>query len=213
MAKNTIQRYLTYLEAAFLIHRVLRVDTTPAASSAAPIKVYVTDPSMREPCSDRWTTAMRGSAHSPRPPCSASGSTRPRYASCIMRAGARARLTWCGSTRRHRGRAGRINVKWSDHRRSSAGGTARAGRFRGAEQARGGGWRRRARGSGPLPRTSAASNCGCFRWHCTATPGTRLSARPEGAGRFPATDGTWLMPNDNPRAVGDAAACCPRTGG
>ncbi len=48
VAKNTIQRYLTYLEAAFLIHRVLRVDDNARRfERQRAFKVYLTNPSMR----------------------------------------------------------------------------------------------------------------------------------------------------------------------
>ena len=48
VAKNTIQRYLIYLETAFLIHRVLRVDDTARRfERQRAFKVYLTNPSMR----------------------------------------------------------------------------------------------------------------------------------------------------------------------
>ena len=48
VAKNTIQRYLDYLEAAFLIHRVRRVDENARRfQRQRNFKVYLTNPSMR----------------------------------------------------------------------------------------------------------------------------------------------------------------------
>ncbi len=48
VAKNTLQNYLKYLEAAFLIRRVRRVDENAAHfKRAATFKVYLTNPSMR----------------------------------------------------------------------------------------------------------------------------------------------------------------------
>jgi hypothetical protein len=48
VAKNTIQRYLDYLEAAFLIHRVRRVDENARRFvRQRSFKVYLTNPSMR----------------------------------------------------------------------------------------------------------------------------------------------------------------------
>lgn len=48
IAKQTIQRYLTYLEAAFLIRRVVRVDETARhLKRQRTFKVYLTNPSMR----------------------------------------------------------------------------------------------------------------------------------------------------------------------
>ena len=48
VAKNTLKRYLEYLEAAFLIRRVSRVDDTARSfQRATSFKVYLTNPSMR----------------------------------------------------------------------------------------------------------------------------------------------------------------------
>mgnify|MGYP002630349580 CR=1 FL=1 len=48
VAKNTLRKYLDYLEAAFLIHRVHRVDQTAARfRRATAFKVYLTNPSLR----------------------------------------------------------------------------------------------------------------------------------------------------------------------
>ncbi len=48
VAKNTIKRYMEYLEAAFLIRRVHRIDESAARfSRARHFKVYLTNPSMR----------------------------------------------------------------------------------------------------------------------------------------------------------------------
>jgi uncharacterized protein len=48
VAKNTIKRYLEYLEAAFLIRRVERIDNNAARfKRAVCFKVYLTNPSMR----------------------------------------------------------------------------------------------------------------------------------------------------------------------
>lgn len=48
VAKNTIKRYLEYLEAAFLIHRVERIDQNARRFKRAMcFKVYLTNPSMR----------------------------------------------------------------------------------------------------------------------------------------------------------------------
>ncbi len=48
VAKNTIKRYLEYLEAAFLIRRVDRIDNTARQfKRATAFKVYLTNPSMR----------------------------------------------------------------------------------------------------------------------------------------------------------------------
>lgn len=48
VAKNTIKRYLEYLEAAFLIHRVERIDQNAKRfKRAVCFKVYLTNPSMR----------------------------------------------------------------------------------------------------------------------------------------------------------------------
>jgi len=48
VAKNTIQRYLDYLEAAFLIHRVRRIDDTARRfERQRTFKVYLSNPSMR----------------------------------------------------------------------------------------------------------------------------------------------------------------------
>lgn len=48
VAKNTIKKYLEYLEAAFLIRRVERVDATAKQfKRATAFKVYLTNPSMR----------------------------------------------------------------------------------------------------------------------------------------------------------------------
>jgi len=48
VAKNTIQRYLTYLETAFLIHRLRRVDDTARRFvRQRGFKVYLTNTSMR----------------------------------------------------------------------------------------------------------------------------------------------------------------------
>ena len=48
LARNTVNRYLDYLEAAFLIARVRRVDDTGRRyKRTATIKVYITNPSMR----------------------------------------------------------------------------------------------------------------------------------------------------------------------
>ena len=48
VAKNTLRRYLTYLEAAFLIRRVHRVDQNARRfKRATTFKVYLTNPSMR----------------------------------------------------------------------------------------------------------------------------------------------------------------------
>lgn len=48
VAKNTIKRYLEYLEAAFLIHRVERIDQNAKRFKRAMcFKVYLTNPSMR----------------------------------------------------------------------------------------------------------------------------------------------------------------------
>ena len=48
LARNTVNRYLDYLEAAFLIARVRRVDDTGRTyKRTSKIKVYITNPSMR----------------------------------------------------------------------------------------------------------------------------------------------------------------------
>lgn len=48
VAKNTIRKYLDYLEAAFLIHRVYRVDQSAHRfKRAVTFKVYLTNPSLR----------------------------------------------------------------------------------------------------------------------------------------------------------------------
>jgi len=48
VAKNTLRKYLDYLEAAFLIHRVHRVDQSASRSRRArAFKVYLTNPSLR----------------------------------------------------------------------------------------------------------------------------------------------------------------------
>lgn len=48
VAKNTLKRYLEYLEAAFLIKRVYRIDfNAKAFRRATSFKVYLTNPSMR----------------------------------------------------------------------------------------------------------------------------------------------------------------------
>lgn len=48
VAKNTIKKYLEYLEAAFLIHRVFRVDQSARRfKRAVAFKVYLTNPSLR----------------------------------------------------------------------------------------------------------------------------------------------------------------------
>lgn len=48
VAKNTIKRYLEYLEAAFLIKRIHRIDKTAKKfERATTFKVYLTNPSMR----------------------------------------------------------------------------------------------------------------------------------------------------------------------
>ena len=48
VAKNTIRRYLEYLEAAFLIRRVYRVDQNAKRfKRAVTFKVYLANPSMR----------------------------------------------------------------------------------------------------------------------------------------------------------------------
>ena len=48
VAKNTLRKYLDYLEAAFLIHRVHRVDQTASRfRRATAFKVYLTNPSLR----------------------------------------------------------------------------------------------------------------------------------------------------------------------
>lgn len=48
VAKNTIKRYLEYLEAAFLIHRVERIDQNAKRFKRAMcFKIYLTNPSMR----------------------------------------------------------------------------------------------------------------------------------------------------------------------
>jgi uncharacterized protein len=48
VAKNTIERYLEYLEAVFLIRRVERIDKNAKRFSRAMcFKVYLTNPSMR----------------------------------------------------------------------------------------------------------------------------------------------------------------------
>lgn len=50
VAKNTIKRYMEYLEAAFLIRRVHRIDESAARfTRARHFKVYLTNPSMRAP--------------------------------------------------------------------------------------------------------------------------------------------------------------------
>jgi uncharacterized protein len=48
VAKNTLKRYLEYLEAAFLIRRIVRIDDTARRfKRATSFKVYLTNPSMR----------------------------------------------------------------------------------------------------------------------------------------------------------------------
>lgn len=48
VAKNTIRRYLEYLEAAFLIQRVNRIDiNAQRMKRVTTFKVYLTNPSMR----------------------------------------------------------------------------------------------------------------------------------------------------------------------
>jgi len=57
VAKNTIKRYLEYLEAAFLIHRVERIDRSAKRfKRAMNFKVYLTNPSMRAALFGQLTT-------------------------------------------------------------------------------------------------------------------------------------------------------------